>query len=40
MNKDINFTDDQGNEYFVEIRNGVIVYMTKNKIVFIETILN
>jgi hypothetical protein len=31
MNADINFTDDQGNEFYVGIRNGDISQVWKNK---------
>jgi hypothetical protein len=32
MNADIHFTDDQGNEFYVGIRNGELSQVWKNKI--------
>lgn len=31
MNADIHFTDDQGNEFYVGIRNGELSQVWKNK---------
>jgi hypothetical protein len=32
MNVDIHFTDDQGNEFYIGIRNGDVSQVWKNKI--------
>ena len=32
MNVDIHFTDDQGNEFYIGVRNGDISQVWKNKI--------
>ena len=32
MNVDIHFTDDQGNEFYIGIRNGDVSQIWKNKI--------
>jgi len=33
MDKDIHFTDEQGNEFFVKVRDGkVVVFKNKNEI--------